>query len=179
MASVGIEQTIVGNVGNVYELRRVGQEKRAVIDFSIAVTPRTQNYTTKEWEDGQTTWVNCTAWDRLAENIEKSFGKAKDGKASRVIVKGRIKTKPEFTKEDGTVIPPRDFLNVEYAGPEIFFDPAVPVREERSNSGNSNASAPAEKSRPAARTEAPKKAAPKKDESLDDLDFDLDGQTPW
>ena len=40
MASVGIEQTIVGNVGNVYELRRVGKDNRAVIDFSVAVTPR-------------------------------------------------------------------------------------------------------------------------------------------
>ena len=114
MASVGIEQTIVGNVGNVYELRRVGQDKRAVIDFSVAVTPRSYNPDSKEWQDGETTWVSCTAWDRLAENIEKSFGK---GKSTRVIVKGRVRTKPEFTKDDGTVVPPRDYLNVEFAGP--------------------------------------------------------------
>lgn len=174
MASVGIEQTIVGNVGNVYELRRVGKDNRAVIDFSVAVTPRSYNADTKEWTDGETTWVNCTAWDRLAENIEKSFGK---GKATRVIVKGKVKTKPEFTKDDGTVIPPRDFLNVEYAGPEIFFDPALPVKGERSNGSSSNNSA---SSAPAAKKSAPKKAAaPKKDEDLDDLDFDLDEDVPW
>lgn len=177
MASVGIEQTIIGNVGNVYELRRVGKDKRAVIDFSIAVTPRVQNPTSKEWEDGQTTWVNCTAWDRLAENIEKSFGKAKDGKASRVIVKGYVKTKPEFTKEDGTVIAPKDFLNVVAAGPEIFFDPAVPVRSERGGSSSSSSSS---ESRPAAKASAPKKSEPKKDADLDDLDFDLDSDdVPW
>lgn len=174
MASVGIEQTIVGNVGNVYELRRVGKDNRAVIDFSVAVTPRSYNADTKEWADGETTWVSCTAWDRLAENIEKSFGK---GKATRVIVKGRVKTKPEFTKDDGTVIPPRDFLNVEFAGPEVFFDPALPVKGERSNGSSSNNSA---SSAPAAKKSTPKKAAaPKKDEDLDDLDFDLDEDVPW
>lgn len=176
MASVGIEQTIVGNVGNVYELRRVGKDSRAVIDFSVAVTPRSFNPETKEWQDGETTWVNCTAWDRLAENIEKSFGK---GKTTRVIVKGRVKTKPEFTKDDGTVIPPRDFLNVEYAGPEIFFDPALPVKGERSNGGSSNGSSNNSRSSAPAKKAEPKKAAPKKDADLDDLDFDLDDDVPW
>lgn len=176
MASVGIEQTIVGNVGNVYELRRVGKDNRAVIDFSVAVTPRSFNPDTKEWQDGETTWVNCTAWDRLAENIEKSFGK---GKSTRVIVKGRVKTKPEFTKDDGTVIPPRDFLNVEYAGPEIFFDPALPVKGERSNGGSSNGSSNNSRSSAPAKKAEPKKAAPKKDADLDDLDFDLDDDVPW
>lgn len=175
MASVGIEQTIVGNVGNVYELRRVGKDNRAVIDFSVAVTPRSYNADSKEWVDGETTWVNCTAWDRLAENIEKSFGK---GKATRVIVKGRVKTKPEFTKDDGTVIPPRDYLNVEFAGPEIFFDPALPVKGERSTGSSSSSNSAS--SAPAAKKSAPKKAAaPKKDEDLDDLDFDLDEEVPW
>jgi single-stranded DNA-binding protein len=33
-------QTIVGNIGRVYEAREVGEQKREVIDFTVAVTPR-------------------------------------------------------------------------------------------------------------------------------------------
>lgn len=171
MASVKNEQTVIGNIGNVYELRRVGKDNRAVIDFSVAVTPRVRDG--EEWKDGETTWVNCTAWDRLAENIEASF---RDGdnvkRGDRVIVIGKVRTKPEYTKDDGTVIPPRDYVSVDYIGIELSFAPAHSNRENRSNGGGSNAS---RSERPASKPAAKKPAAAKSTESLDDLDdFDLD-----
>lgn len=172
MASVKNEQTVIGNVGNVYELRRVGKDNRAVIDFSVAVTPRVRNG--DNWEDGETTWVNCTAWDRQAENIEASFkdsnGDVKRG--DRVIVIGRVRTKPEFTKDDGSVIPARDYVNVDYIGIELTFAPAHSDREARKSSSNGGNSAPSR----AASKPAPKKPAVKKtNDDLDDLDdFDLD-----
>lgn len=171
MASVKNEQTVIGNIGNVYELRRVGKDNRAVIDFSVAVTPRVRDG--EEWKDGETTWVNCTAWDRLAENIEASF---RDGdnvkRGDRVIVIGKVRTKPEYTKDDGTVIPPRDYVSVDYIGIELSFAPAHSNRENRNNGGGSSAP---RSERPASKPAAKKPAASKNTESLDDLDdFDLD-----
>lgn len=166
MASVIAEQTVVGNVGGIYELRHVGKDNRAVIDFSVAVTPRVLDG--NDWKDGDTTWVSVTAWGRLAENIEKSFRKG-----DRVFVKGRVVTKPEFTKDDGTVIPARPILTADYAGLEIGFDSASSDRvarggtsENRNNSGNRKATSPARKATP--------KPAPADDDLDLDLDLDLD-----
>lgn len=178
MASVKNEQTVVGNIGNVYEPRTVGKDNRSVIDFSVAVTPRVRN-AQGEWEDGDTTWVNCTAWDRLADNIEGSFATGKGDsrqvkKGDRVIVIGKVRTKPEYTKDDGTVIPAREYISVDYIGIELGF---VAAHSERGEGGRGGASSngPARASKPAA-----KKPAAKKETSFDDLDdLDLDGDEPF
>lgn len=166
MASVVAEQTIVGNVGGIYELRRVGKDKKAVIDFSVAVTPRVRDG--NEWKDGETTWISVTAWERLAENIEQSFRKG-----DRVFVKGRVGTKPEYTKDDGTVVPARPFVTAEYAGLELAFDPAHSDKSSKSGGSSSRSSVPAANTRKAA-----PKAAPKDDDDLD-LDFDDDDEVPF
>lgn len=178
MASVKNEQTVIGNIGNVYELRRVGKDNRAVVDFSVAVTPRVREG--DEWKDGETTWVSCTAWDRLAENIAASFkdnqGNVKKG--DRVIVLGKVKTKPEFTKDDGTVIPAREYVSVDYIGIELGFAPAHSDRQIRANGGSSNDSS----SRPAPEKKAaPAKKAPvkKSNDTIDDLDDDFDFDDPF
>jgi len=121
----------VGNIGNIYELRRVGKDNRSVVDFSLACTPRYRN-NNGEWEEGEVVWVNATAWGTIAEHISESLSKG-----DRVMVKGRKEMKPKYTKDDGTEIPERPFLVVEYAGPELFFNNVkVERRGSRGSSGS-------------------------------------------
>lgn len=155
-----VTKTVIGNVGGIYELRRVGKDKNAVIDFSVGVTLRQRDG--DGWKDGDTVWTNATAWGRIAENIEKSFKKG-----NRVIVIGDVRMKPEYTKENGEVVPAREFLNVEFAGLEVTWDSAQSDRQPRGDSSSRN-SAPASQSRKAAAKPAPKVA------DNDDFDLDLD-----
>lgn len=170
-------QTIIGNIGKVYEMRTVGKDNREVIDFSVAVTPRKQ--VDGEWTDGETYWVNITAWGRLAANIKDSF---KQG--DRVFIIGRTDMKPAYThKTSGDEIPARPYVVAEFAGLEISNDPAqsdrVPGGRRGNDSSSSRSEAPAKK-----RSAAPAKKAPAKIED-DDLDFDFDdddddsGDTPF
>ena len=153
-----VSKTVIGNVGGIYELRRVGPEKRAVIDFSVGVTLR-QRDESGDWKDGDTVWTSVTAWGRLAENIEKSFKKG-----NRVFVAGDVRMKPGYTKDNGEEVPAREFLNADFAGLELTWDSAESSRQPRGSSSGDSAPAPAKK--------AAKKAAPKTQD--DDFDLDLD-----
>lgn len=159
MASILATQTIVGTIGNVYELRTVGRENRKVIDFSVAVTRKKKEG--DEWKDRDTYWVNVTAWGTLAENIEKSF---KQG--DRVIVVGYTDMKPGYTTENGDERPAKPIVVAEFAGHDLTYAHSTLHREER-GARQKQAQAPARKAAPA------KKAAPKvveDDTNFDDLD---------
>ena len=174
MASILATQTIVGTIGNVYELRTVGRDNRKVIDFSVAVTRKKKDG--DDWKDGETYWLTITAWNTLAENVEKSFKKG-----DRVIVYGYTDMKPGYTTEDGNKRDPRPILVAEFAGHEVTFASSTQHRTPRpeggyqgnNNGGGSNqqrSSAPAKKAAPA------KKPAVDNDMIFDDLeDFSFDG----
>jgi len=123
-------QTIVGTIGNVYDLRTVGQDNREVIDFSVAVTPRRQ--VNGEWTDGETYWVTVTAWARLAKNIAESFKKG-----DRVFVIGRTEMKPGYTNKDNVEVAPRPIIVADFAGLEVSYAPA---HSDRQSSGRSSES---------------------------------------
>lgn len=147
------QQTIVGNVGRVNELRTVGSKNTAVLDFAVAVTPRVKNG--DNWEDGETYWVSVTAWDKLAENIAASF-KVGD----RVFVHGRVDMKPGYTNKEGVEVAARPIVIAQFAGLEVSYAAAESKRQ-RSGGGSAQA-------KPAA-------AAPAEDMfSNDDFDFDSD-----
>lgn len=150
-------QTLVGSVGRVYDLRTVGQDKQEVIDFTVAMTPRKK--IDGEWTDGVTYWLTITAWGKLAKNISESFNSG-----DRVIVYGRTDMKPAYTNKEQVEVPARPILIAEFAGLELSYNPAHsdrPAREDR----------PARTERPAAKAvEKPAKAAP----ADDDLNFDDD-----
>lgn len=175
--AVYANQMLVGNIGQVYEMRTVGKDNREVIEFSIAVTPRKQ--VDGEWTDGETYWMNVTAWNKLAVNVKASF---KSG--DRVFVSGRTDMKPAYTNKEGKEIPARPFVIADVAGHEISnhsaqtdrvagqrrdSDGARPYNNSSNHSSNSN-SAP--------RTQK-KAAAPINDNDLnfDDDDFDVDLNT--
>lgn len=156
------ERLIVGNVGRVYELRKVGKDNRSVVDFSVACTPRKRNPDTNEWEDGDTIWSNCTAWGTLADNIAETWNPG-----DPVIIIGRADMKSGYTNKDGEEVPPREILVVEFGGHENSrYSSTV-------NKDSSNSSA-----KPAAKKAATKPAAkaapvPADDElTLDGIDDD-------
>lgn len=156
MAVLG-QEVLVGNVGNIFEKRVVGKDSMSVIDFTVAVTPRKRDG--DKWVDGITYWASCTAWGRLADNIEKSFRQG-----DRVFIMGRIDMKPSWTNKEGQEMPERPFINVDYAGLEVTYNAAESKRVK--NGGGASKPAPAKK-------EAPAKKKPEPEVSEDE-DFDLD-----
>lgn len=164
-----MQQHLVGRVGNVYEQRNVGEKNTAVLDFSVAVTPRKKNG--DEWVDGETYWINVTVWNRLAENVAASL---KSG--DRVIVLGRTEMKPGFTKKDGTEAPARPIVVADFVGLDLGFDAAHSDRV--SKGGNAKSSS---NSGSGGQKQESKKAAPveedifNEDNGADDDGFGDDG----
>lgn len=86
--------TITGFLGGDPDLRFT-PSGAAVVNFSVATTPRSYNKQTGQWEDGVTIWTRCTAWRGLAEAVGSQLAKG-----SRVIVAGRLAGR-QWTDKDG------------------------------------------------------------------------------
>ena len=86
--------TITGNLTKDPELRFT-QSGTAVADFSIAVTPRTYNKQTQEWEDGDPQFYRCSVWRDAAENVAETLRKG-----MRVIATGRVSLR-SYENRDG------------------------------------------------------------------------------
>ena len=80
-----IRATFKGTFGKDPELRRVGADDTAMLNFSVA-TER-QAKVDGEWTK-VTDWINCTAWGRKAEAIDKWFGKG-----GQIIIHGTFETR--------------------------------------------------------------------------------------
>lgn len=91
--------TIVGNLTRDPELRTVGSGS-TVVNFTIASSSRQFNRNTNQWEDGDTLFLNCSAWDSarnsLASNIANSLSKG-----MTVIAQGRL-TQRSYQAQDGS-----------------------------------------------------------------------------
>lgn len=84
---------VIGNVAGDPELR-FSPGGVAVLNFTVASTPRNKNKDTGSYEDGETLWVRCTAFRNDAENGAESLSKG-----TRVIVWGRLSQESWETKE--------------------------------------------------------------------------------
>lgn len=84
--------TIVGNLVDDPELRFTPAGV-AVAKFRVASTPRVFDKQANEWKDGDSLFLTCSAWRKLAENVAESLSKG-----MRVIVQGRLKQR---SYEDG------------------------------------------------------------------------------
>ena len=165
-------RVVSGPVFNIGELRTVGQDKKSVIDFSIAYSVRFLDGDT--WKNGPTEWVRVTAWRKLAENFKESV-REKD----RVIVSGQVKVKEGFTGKDGREFPASSYIEADDIGLSLNWDTASSNREDRggeSTSRSSSSSSRSSSSAPAAKpVEAPKKTVVEADDlDLDFLDDDDD-----
>lgn len=85
--------TVVGNLTADPELRFTPSGV-ALARFTVAHTPRAKRG--DEWVDGEPTYLDCTAWRYLAENVAESLAKG-----VRVVVTGRLRTDRWDDKETG------------------------------------------------------------------------------
>ncbi|KOA60789.1 single-stranded DNA-binding protein [Bifidobacterium animalis subsp. animalis MCC 0499] len=91
--------TVIGNLTRDPELRTIASGA-TVVNFTIASSTRTFNRDTNQWEDSDTLFLNCSAWDRarhpVASNIANSLSKG-----TRVIAHGNL-TQRSYQAQDGT-----------------------------------------------------------------------------
>jgi single-strand DNA-binding protein len=82
-----------------------------VANFTVAVTPRRPDGK-GGWEDGDTSFIRCTVWRSLAENLAESLTKG-----ARVLVLGRLQQRSWETAEGDkrSVVE----VQVEEAGPSL------------------------------------------------------------
>ncbi len=77
--------TIIGNLTAPGELRFT-PSGAAVINFTVASTPRTFDKASGEWRDGSTLFMRCALWRQAAENMAESDLQT----GARVVVSGRL-----------------------------------------------------------------------------------------
>ena len=69
----GIQSTFAGNVTRDVQLQHT-QSGIAVANVDVAIAHRVK-VGEKQWEDGETTYVQCTVWRELAEHCAESLSK--------------------------------------------------------------------------------------------------------
>jgi single-strand DNA-binding protein len=86
----------------------------AVLDFTVASTPRVYDRESGQWKDDDTLFLRCSIWRQAAENAAQSLTKG-----TRVIVHGRLRQRSFETKEGDkhTVVE----LDVDAIGPELRY----------------------------------------------------------
>jgi single-strand DNA-binding protein len=105
--------TVVGNLTADPDLRHTPAGV-AVLDFTVASTPRVYDRESGEWKDDDTLFLRCSVWRQAAENAAQSLTKG-----TRVIVQGRLRQRSFETKEGDkrTVVE----LDVDAIGPELRY----------------------------------------------------------
>ena len=115
--------TVVGNLTGDPELRFI-QSGAAVVNFTVASTPRTFDRQANEWKDGETLFMRCSLWREAAENVAESLTKG-----MRVIVTGRLVSRSwEANGEKRTVTE----MQVDEVGPSLRYATAKVTRTQRS-----------------------------------------------
>ena len=122
--------TVVGNLTTDPDLRFTSTGV-AVLDFTVASTPRVYDRESGEWRDDRTLFLRCNLWRQAAENAAKSLTKG-----TRVIVQGRLKQRSFETKEGDkrTVVE----LDVDAIGPELRYASAKVSRLGRDGGGTAD-----------------------------------------
>jgi single-strand DNA-binding protein len=110
-----------GNLVDNPELKKVNGTTLA--EFRVASTPRIQ--VDGRWTNGETVYVNVTAWRGLGENVAASCKKGQ-----RVVVTGEA-TQKTFTKKDGSEGSSTQ-VQAEDVGMSMVFHPVQ--KDERSQS---------------------------------------------
>ena len=120
--------TVVGNLTADPELRFI-QSGAAVVNFTVASTPRSFDRASNDWKDGETLFLRCSLWREAAENVAESLTKG-----MRVIVSGRLVQRSfETNGEKRTVVE----LQVDEVGPSLRYATAKVTKTQRSGGGGS------------------------------------------
>jgi single-strand DNA-binding protein len=120
--------TIIGNLVADPEIRYT-PTGQAVTNFRVASTPRFLDKATNEWKDGDSLFLQCTAWRQMAENCAETLQRG-----MRVIVSGRLRQRSYETKEGEK----RTVYEVEAdeVGPSLRNASAKVTRSQRSGAGD-------------------------------------------
>jgi len=125
--------TVVGNLTADPELRYT-QNGLAVVNFTIASTPKTFDRQANEWKDGDALFLRASVWREFAEHVAGSLTKG-----ARVIVQGRLRqtswTDREGQQRTGFV------LDVDEIGPSLRYATAQVTRAQGGRGGASGAPA--------------------------------------
>jgi single-strand DNA-binding protein len=124
---MSIPTTIVGNTTADAELRFT-QGGLAVAGFTVAVNERKFNRETNEWTDGDTTFVRCSVWREMAEQVANSIPKG-----TRVIVTGKLKMQ-EYENKEGVKGSSLE-MQVDEIGPSLRYASAVVTKAARREGG--------------------------------------------
>lgn len=127
--------TVVGNLTRDPELRTIANGSK-VVNFTIASSTSRFNRNTNQFEDGETLFMNCSAWDSgrssLATNIANSLSKG-----MRVIAQGRL-TQRSYQAQDGSQRTVTE-LRVDEIGPSLVRATAQVERQTSSAGFNGGA----------------------------------------
>lgn len=112
--------TIAGNLTSDPELR-TSRHGKAIVGFTIAMTPQSYDTETKKYVDGETLFMRCSAFGDMANYIAHSLSKG-----DRVIAHGQVKSRSYDDREGNkrTVIE----MAVDEAGASLKFTNAPPTR---------------------------------------------------
>lgn len=134
--------TIIGNTTAPAELRFT-PAGAAVVNFTVASTPRTFDRNSNEWKDGTTLFMRVSAWREMAENIAESL----DQKGLRVVVTGRL-TQREYEKDGQKRVAIE--LEADEVAPSLKYANAKVNRTQRSggNGGGNTQPTPAAQQQP-------------------------------
>lgn len=136
MAMSNAQITVAGNLTRDPELR-YSNSGMAVAKFAVAVQERKQ--VNGQWEDGDTSFFNCTAFGQHAENVAESIAKG-----DRAIVTGRMKIGTYDDDEGNHKVRPE--ILVDECGPALKWATAAVTRTGKRSSGDTKT----EGSKPAA-----------------------------
>jgi single-strand DNA-binding protein len=114
--------TVVGTLTGDPELKFI-QSGAAVVNFTVASTPRSFDRNANEWKDGDTLFLRCSLWREAAENVAESLTKG-----MRVIVVGRLVSRSwEANGEKHTV----NEIQVDEVGPSLKYATAKITKTQR------------------------------------------------
>ncbi|RFA12135.1 single-stranded DNA-binding protein [Subtercola boreus] len=126
--------TVVGNITGDPELRYT-QNGLAVVNFTVASTPKVFDRASGAFKDGEGLFLRCSAWREFAEHIAGSLTKG-----TRVIAVGNLKQRTFETKEGEkrTSIE----LEIESIGPDLRWATAQVTRAVNGGTARGAGSAP-------------------------------------
>jgi single-strand DNA-binding protein len=94
------------------------QSGAAVASFGIACNDRRINKETNQWEDGETTFLDCSAWRETAEHVAESLHKG-----DLVLITGKLAMR-KYTNKDNVEVTTYG-VTVEAIGPALQWNSAT------------------------------------------------------
>lgn len=120
--------TVVGNLTADPELKFTNSGV-AVVNFTVASTPRTFDKNSNEWKDGDALFLRCSAWREHAEQIAASLTKG-----MRVIARGNLRQR-NYETDKGERRTSFE-LDVDEIGPSLKYATAQVTRSQKGQGGS-------------------------------------------